>query len=181
MRISKELARSIALKLTEKSKLKADACKNEYGQLVYDIYDSTVPQEVKDMYKKHPDYFEIRGYVKFNGHGFKYEEVKVPLPVISNNTRYSQCDLKLTAAIADKLMKEKRKYEKAVKDYKDLFNETETALIALRTFKQIEQNIPAAKPFLPPPMSNALVCNFDKLNSRIDNQPEIVKGAVVAK
>lgn len=181
MRISKELATSIARKLTEKSRLLIDIANKEYGQAVYDAYMNTVPDDVLAMAKLHPNYFESLRRVKFTGHGFSHEQVAVPNDVLVNNTRYSQCDLHLTAALASKLIKLKRNVEKAEKTYKELFKETEVALLALKTYKNIESNIPAAKPFLPPPISNALVCNFDSLNRKINNQPEVSKELVEAK
>lgn len=171
MRISKELSQSIAKKLTEKSRLAADGLRKEYQQLVSDLYEAQIPKEIKDAFSMHPEWFYTIRSITFDGHGFRWETVTPPSALIANKGTY--CHLELNAKMADRIMKSKRKVDKTNEAYKELLRETENALMALRTFKQIEENIPAAKPFLPPPMSNALVCNFDSLNKKINNQPEV--------
>ena len=172
-RITKELAASIAEKLTVKSKESVEFLKNEYGKCVYDFYISQTPDEVKVGFSKYPDWFYTSKSISLNGFGFNWERISVQDHVVCNTG--SSAYLTLNAKISDKITKHKRKYEKAAKEYRELFIETEQALLALRTYKNIEENIPAAKPYLPPPMSNALVCNFQSLNRKINNQPEIVK------
>ena len=172
-RITKELATSIAKKLTEKSSLNVDALKKEYGCLIAAIYNEQVPEEVNSAYIKHPKWFYTRSRISFTGFGFHWENVQVEKHVICNSN--SDAHLELNAKIADKITKAKRKVDKALEEYRKLFSETENALLALRTYKNIEENIPAAKPFLPPPMSKSLVCNFESLNKKINNQPEVKK------
>lgn len=49
---------------------------------------------------------------------------------------------------------------------------------ALKTHKNIAENLPEAVPFLPPPMSNALVVNFSSLQKKLNKQPEVSKQVV---
>lgn len=97
----------------------------------------------------------------------------VESPVICNSGN-TDATLTLTDAIATKLTKAKRKWEKAYADCQELKKETEQALINLRTFKNIRENIPEAGPFLPPPMSNSLVVNVESLNKKLAHQPAVV-------
>lgn len=69
-------------------------------------------------------------------------------------------------------MKIKRELEKAEQEYKQLFSETENALLALKTQKNIRENLPEAIPFLPPPISNSLVVNFASLQKKLNKQPD---------
>jgi hypothetical protein len=72
-------------------------------------------------------------------------------------------------------MKVKRKKEKAKEDYKNLVTETEAALYALKTAKNVRENLPEAAVYLPPPMSNALIVNFNTLQKKLNKQPEVLK------
>jgi len=177
-RISKELAAQIATKLTEKSRIAAEELKKEYGQLAYEMYDAQTPKEVKDTFKKHPEWFYTRTRIDFSGHGFNYESVVCPNPVICNGG--TNANLNLTAKLASQLTAASRKYEKAYDAYKQLKRETETAIINLGTHARIKENFPLAAPMLPPPMSNALVCNFDSLTKRLQKQPEVKKEKVTS-
>lgn len=176
-RISQDLASQIAFKLTAKSRAAADLLKKEYQSLVYELYLEETPAEIKKMFTKYPEWFYTRQVVSFFGHGFRFESVTVEKPVIVN-TSNRDANLTLTDAIANKLTKFKRKYEKADADCKELKRETEQALINLRTFQRIRENIPEAAPFLPPPMSNALVVNVDALNKKLAGQPKAIEKAV---
>ena len=170
-RISKDLAHQIAIKLTEKSRLAAELINDEYRLLVTEIYEEKTPQEVKDCFKKHSEWFYTRQYIDINGHGFRWSQVKAPRTVICNSG--TSANLELTAKSSAAITTLKRKYEKAIEDHKQLRLETETAILNLGTHARIKENFPLAAPMLPPPMSNALVCNFDSLTKRLQKQPEV--------
>jgi len=169
-RISNETAKQIAIKLTEKSRIAAEKLHVEYRELVTELYEEETPQEVKALFKKLPDWFYTRGYVNFNGHGFGWEQVSTTRQIICNGG--TNANLHLTSKIADKITTSKRKWDKAKKNYEDLKDETKQALLALKTTNNIRKEIPLAAPMLPPPMSNALVCNFDSLKKKLSHQPE---------
>jgi len=166
-RITKDLAEKIAKKLTEKTLLNYNLIKSQYCDFVTKCYINQMPKDVSDAYKKNPQWFYTRRCIDFKGHGFNYESVSSE-PVVCNCSGSAILDL--TPKLASDIMKLKRGKEKAYNDYKILLSETEQALLACRTFKNIEENIPAAKPFLPPPTSNALMVNFDSINKKINSQ-----------
>lgn len=174
-KISNELAKQIAIKLTEKSRIVADKFHVEYRELVTELYEEQTPQEVKAALKKFPDWIYTSGSVKLNGNGFNFEWVSTTRNIVSNGNNL----LNLTSKIADKITAAKRKWEKAKKQYECLKDETKQALLALKTTNNIRKEIPIAAPMLPPPMSNALVCNFDSLKRRLINQPEVKKEIVL--
>lgn len=171
--LSKTVLENIAEQMTKKSKEHVAALKKEYQQLATDLYKATIPEDVAACFKNHPSYFDTAGTVKANGHGFDYEHISIVGPnLVSNNGNYNVL-LKLNAADGSKLWAAKVKYEKAQEKYKQLVQETEGALFALKTHKNIKENLPEAIPFLPPPMSNALVVNFNSLKKKLANQPTI--------
>lgn len=176
-RISKDLATRIAVKLTEKSRTASEKLSNEYKELVTSVYEEQVPDEVIKCFKKYPDWLYTRSAIKLNGHGFNWEYVITTRPVICNNN--SDAIMHMTAKIADKLTASKRKWQKAKKEYEELKDESEQALLTLKTFNNIRKELPAAASMLPPPLSNALVVNFDSLKKRLNKQPDDKKEIVV--
>lgn len=169
--LSKLVIESIASKMTEKSKKYADKLKKDYQELVTTYLEAQVPEEVKKCFKTHSEYVETTSTAYLDGHGFNRESVSLNRQVPATTSYHT--NLNLTASIADKVMKAKRKYTKAKEDYKQLVQETEAALFALKTHKNIRENLPEAIPFLPPPMSNSLIVNFDSLRKTLNKQPEI--------
>ena len=134
------------------------------------FYEEQIPEKVKSLFKTNPDYVITTSSVYADGNGFNRESISLSkaLPSVSGyNTRIT-----LSAAQADKLVKAKRKFEKAKEDYEVLLRETQSALLALKTEKNVRENLPEAVPFLPPPMSNSLVVNFKSLQDRLNKQPD---------
>ena len=165
--ISKDLANKISFRLTEKSKAVTDSLYENFRLLVVEAYKDTIPGEVMSLFKKLPEYIETTDIVRIEGSGFSRQWVSI------NGQLPGDGNFKFTGKVAEKLMSAKRKHEDSQKKYNELRRETESALLALKTHANIRKELPAAIPFLPPPMSNALVCNFQSLNKKLNKQPEI--------
>ncbi len=178
--LSKMVIEQIASKMTDKSKKYVEQLKKQYEQIATDYYESSIPDVIKKAFKDHCEYFDLAGSVKFNGHGFNHETVSMSKRLVSNGGNY-YATIKLTSDMANKLQNAKRKYEKAKDEFKTLFDETEGALLALKTHKNIRENLPQAAPYLPPPMSNALVVSFDSLQKRLNKQPDLKEQSVSVK
>lgn len=181
MRMTKDLAYQVATKMAQGSKQLYEAAKKEYSAAVREAFEKQIPKEVKECYAKHKDWFLTRSIICLHGHGFNWERVVVDSPVISNAEKHSDPTLKLTKELGDSLIKLKRKADKLEQDNENLYRETEQALLTLGTFNRIRENLPEAAPFLPPPMSNALVVNFDSLRKRLEKQPEVQEHAKLKK
>lgn len=177
-RISQDLARQIAHKLVKKSDEVVTLLRKEYEEMVLVGYQNQTPAEVKKCFKSHPEWFYTKNTVKLHGHGFNWEWVNTGEYVICN--KGSECFLELTDALATRLSKAKSKWEKAKNERDKLIKETEHALINLRTYKNIREAMPAAAPFLPPPITNAIMVNVDSLNKKLAHQPEVKKEKVVS-
>ena len=179
-RISQDLASQIATKLTKKSFDAVSELRKEFENVVLGAYQSQIPDEVTACFGKHSDWFSTTSTVKLDGHGFKWEWVSVHEPVLCNSGR--EALMKMNATLADRLTKSKRKWEKAKEEAEKLKREATTALINLRTYKNIREAIPEAAPFLPPPITNAIAVNVNSLNKKLAAQPEGKKEKeVVAK
>lgn len=171
--LSKLVIEQISAKMTEKSKKYAEALDKELQILVTEIYEEQIPDEIKKAFKTHCEYIETCQSLYLDGHGFNRESLSMTKQMPAKSS-YNQ-KLNLTAKIADRILTLKRKRDKAKEDYKNLKLETESAMFALKTHKNVRENLPEAAPYLPPPMSNALVVSFDSLKKKIANQPELKK------
>jgi Mg2+ and Co2+ transporter CorA len=171
--LSKQVLDNIAARMTEKSKKYVEQLRKDYEQLATDLYDSKTPDKVKEFCKQHREYVEMTGSLRLVGPGFNHECVSSTKRVVSNTASSYSANLNLTEKQAEKLVEAKRKWEKARDAYRTLVQETEAALLTLKTHKNIKENLPEASRYLPPPMSNALVVNFDSLKKRLEKQPEV--------
>lgn len=170
-RISNELAGQIAFKLTEKSRIAMEKLHVDYKELVTSLYEKQTPEDVSECFKKHPDWIYTENKVKLDGHGYNYEWVTSTRPVISNS--YGDCVMKMTDKNSKQITAAKQKWQKAKEKYEDLKSESKQAILVLKTFNNIRKELPMAAPMLPPPISNALVCNFTSLKSKLNHQPEV--------
>lgn len=164
MRINKTIAEQIAIKLTENKKKLMDKAAQDYSDLVLSEYLKQTPKEVIDMQKKQPDYFSTTTYIKLDGHGFNWEQVKVSKVVIANGNNAS---LKLNAKIASSLSTVKSNALKVKSEYNALKGEIQNALCNLRTFAQIQAHLPEAVQYLPKSTSVAIVPNYADLRKKI--------------
>jgi hypothetical protein len=172
-RISQDVAGQIATKITQKSRDVVSALRKEYESAVKEAYVSQIPDEVQDTFKRHSEWFSTNNQVKLHGHGFNWEWVSFEGAVICNHHR--ECLLKMDDKLGTALMKYKRAWEKAKADCEELRSEALQALLSLKTYKNIRENMPAAIPFLPPPITNALIVNVDTINKKLAHQPTIKK------
>lgn len=169
--LSKMVIENISERMTEKSKKYWQKCEKDFRELATTFYESQLPSPVKELFKTNCEYLTTVYNLTLDGNGLNQYGVKLTksLPAKSSYSfRFNP-----SAAAAEKLVKAKRKFEKAKEDYETLVGETRSALLALKTEKNVRENLPEAVPFLPPPMSNSLVVNFKSLQDRLSKQPEV--------
>lgn len=175
--LSKMLIEQIAEKMTVQSKKYYKSLYEEMTKVVTAVYVDTIPEEVKKCFKTYPDYVETTSSVYLDSHGFSRKSLSLTKQHPATSSYH--VPLHLTAITADRIMKVMRKWEKAQEDYKTLVQETESALYALKTNKNIRENLPEAVPYLPPPMSNSLVVNFNSLQKKLNKQPVVAESVKV--
>lgn len=166
MQISKQLADSISKEIATKLKVKVDKAEAEYLKLATSFYKKQVPAAVLRMQKQHPDYFQTGTSLCLNGHGFHHEVVKMSESLVKNSGNYYSI-LHLTPAIARELIVAKNNWENLQEQYKQLRAETTTALLNLRTFKNIQEQLPEAVKYLPKSKTTAIIPNLGKLRVKI--------------
>lgn len=166
--MSKHLANDLSFKLTEKTKAEASLVEKEYQRIVTEICESQVPEEIMKAFKSHCEYIETSSTAYLDSNGFSNTTVRLTRQVPAKTSSYIYP--KLNNAIADKIMSAKKKSDKAYADYVDLKDEVYNMLLALRTYNNIRKELPEAAPYLPPPMSNALVINIAPLRRKLAKQ-----------
>lgn len=165
MRMTKDVAHQIAIKLTEEKAKSVEQLHLDYKEYITQAYISQTPESVLEAFKQHPDWFYTRSGIEFSGNGFRWENVASTQIIICNGG--TSANLTLTDTIAKKAMKLKTKWEDEYKKLKDLKSKIEVALFGLRTYAQIEKNLPEAVPYLPKQTSMELMVNFDTLRKEI--------------
>lgn len=169
-RISKELAAIIAGQLVAHKYAAIEQLKKEYNTFIFDTFQEQTPKEVKDFFKKFPDYFEIESHINFTGHGFRWEQVYISdteekAPIIANKDNKAM--LTLDKSLASQISKRLHAIEKAEDQYKKVKGEIRMALINLRTYKNITDKFPEAAEHLPKISVPAVIVNIEGLRKKI--------------
>lgn len=143
MRITKAIAENVAKELTKKLDGKIKEHQADLRAVVTDIAKSSIPKDVLACYKKHPSYFNDRQKVSLCGNGLHYDEVPLldKLPI----DYYYKPNEKDSASILARL----NNISKLKKEAEELENDIYVALVALKTYKRVEQEFPEAVQYLP--------------------------------
>lgn len=167
MRISKDTARSASFRLTSSAEKIVTELRNEYAQLVREAYIAQQPKEVIEVFKKHPEYFDTTCTIYLDGCGFAKDSINVEGAVVSSGGNYNT-KISLTNKIAAPLLKARDKWRSAKVDYEKLRNETEAALLTLRTTNRIKESLPVAAQYIPAANSFPLpAINMAPLNAKL--------------
>lgn len=162
-RITKEIARQVSLKLTEKKSNQIKCLQNDLKQIVSSIYKSQLPKEVIDLYEKMPKYFDTTSNTRIFSAGFLYEYYYInQLPKLENGAfKVSDSEAKNILKLKDKIYDLKGKLEKLVIDI-------ENTLFNLRTYKNVESNFKEAFEFLPKSNENtSVMINISDLRNQL--------------
>lgn len=170
MRISKELARQISFRLTDKGRAKVDKLKKEWQKAVTEAYKQQVPEKVIKMKAQFPEWFTTGECITLDGHGFSWTNVTATERIIKDGNNNAK--LKLDAKLAAELKKVQTAWENAKEANEKLQVETENTILALGTYKQITEKFPGAAQYLPNvgTKSMALIPNLDGLKTKLQNQ-----------
>lgn len=148
-RISQTVAQQIAVKLVAKKRILQSESQKEYREYFTEIAEKKVPKDVMEFFKKHSEYVKTTSNIRADGKGMSKLEVSLTraIPSVSPNCYYDHIDLNETEAT-----KGKKLYDAWVKlkdTNNDLQSEIEATLISLRTYSNIEKELPEATQYLP--------------------------------
>lgn len=167
MRISKESAKSIAVKMTDKKSKDIDKLRKEISDFAYGIAKSTVKKDVLEFYEKHKGYFNITTTISVSGTGLNFQQLNFSpaLPKSDSTCWY------ITKLVDDKTAKKVvdlcDQKDKAKKELNKLQSDIENALISLGTYARVQEQFKEAAPFLPVKEKAELVVNLNDIRKRI--------------
>jgi len=165
-RITKDLAERTALKLTEKKLLAINMVKEELSKLLFDYQYESLPEQIKDCFKAHPDYFNKSSSFRPLGEGlnFSYHNIISELPYSKN------ANVVLNKEQANRVSKLIAKKETMSQKYRQLNIEIESTLFALRTYKNVEREFPEAFVLLPELSTNtSVMINVSSIRSQLQS------------
>lgn len=169
MRISKTTAYQIAAKITEKKQAEVKDLEQQYVKFITDCYTASIPREVLEAKKKHPEWIYTTNDISYKANGVNWESVYTTTDngVVPNSNGGNNAHLELNAANAKTARQLKSKWESAKSELKSLKKEIEVALSNLRTTGQIAKHLPEAIPFLPTSNTLAISINYGGLRKKI--------------
>jgi hypothetical protein len=170
MRVSKDLARQISFKLTDKGRAKVAKLKKEWENAVTIAYIQQIPERIIKTHSLCPEWFQMTDTITLDGHGFSWTNVNATERVIKDCKGNSY--LKLDNKLASHLKTFQIAWSKAKDENDNLQTETENTILALGSYKQVVEKFPAAAQYLPNvgPKALALIPNLDGLINKIKNQ-----------
>jgi hypothetical protein len=168
MKISKQLAKEIAAKLTVKARNVAEEAFKKRSDYVHGVCLKKTPRAIINAFKNHREYFGTCTSVLVEGNGFKWQYVQLVKPafLISPSSDTLRLDLS-GKKVCEEFTALHRAWVKADEEYKKLFSEVETALLGLKTHSAIEKHFPEAKPYLPKQQCMALQINLEPLRAKL--------------
>jgi DNA-binding MarR family transcriptional regulator len=170
MRISKDMARQISFRLTDKGRAKVENLKKEWQKAVTLAYIQQTPEKIIKTKAQYPEWFQMTDSITLDGHGFSWTNVAATERVIKDSKGNSF--LKLNAKLSGDLKVLQTAWHNAKQSNEKLQQETENAILALGTYKQIIEKFPDAAQYLPNvgPKSMALIPNLDGLKAKLQKQ-----------
>lgn len=167
MRITKELASSVAKSLLKKKQEEIQKLENKLKEYVYDKALKFVPKEVSEFNEKFPGYIELSRSVSFQQGWFEYrfKSFRFPdeksLPLKSEYIDFERSIIEQIASKQDQIAKLQSEYREAIRD-------VENAIFNLRTVANVKKELPEATPFLPKPgQTTAVSVRLDKIRDLI--------------
>lgn len=165
MRITKTMAHEVAIKLTEKKKEEVKVLKEALEDEMFSLGLSKCPQDVIDLFKKRPAFFNTSSYIQLSGSGFDYERFnsKEEFPSDASNRSIDP-----GKTLGKKLRMLADKIEEKDEAYRALKLEIENTLFSLRTSDNIKKVFPEAFAFLPAEKATkALTVCIDSIRKKL--------------
>ena len=148
MKISKEKANQAAMSMVQDKREKANEINQEISKLIEKAVKRSVPKAVKTAFELHPNF--IRKSLSFSPRGLGIDRPgSITVSKEMPSTGRHGATVQLNIAEAEDFINLSKKRdditEKTAKVEKNIYN----AILALGTYKRVEENFPEAFPHLP--------------------------------
>jgi len=162
MNVTKQIAREVAIKLLKPKQDELKAIKDKLGIEAYLILASTIPANVIVGFEANKQYYHFTKTIQVRGYGFNFEWIEMSdiLPYNSKTTELTQDQANsLMPLWIQKIDKEK--------EIKELKTDLENAILTLRTYARIKEQLPEAYELLPDKTSTAISINLESIKTRL--------------
>lgn len=156
MRITKQIANDVAIKMLADKKKSINEIDRELGLTVQNMLVAQIPAEVLTVFAKHASYFDSRRSWHINGEGLNWEVVTIP-----ESLPYKGGAFTPTSEQAKELVKIINKQKDKHTAYKKAVRELEVLLYNLKTYANVTKSFPEALPFLPVGQNTAVAFNIE--------------------
>lgn len=150
-RISKDLANTIADKLTIKLDKKISATNKELSEYASEIYFKRIPKKILEFNKEFPSFISKSRRIQVFGNGFNGEKFEFvsPLPCRVADDSYFGIRINDLNKVESKKLKDlDNKCDNLREQKQQLKNSIYNALLQLVTYKRIIEQFPEAAPYL---------------------------------
>jgi len=164
MTISKTLAEQIAIKLCEKKQKAYLQAEKVTQETIEHVYIKKIPKDIMAFFKKHPKMTKTCSYVTIQTSNYNYmsSNFSKSLPEI-----YNIMDNIFTQSEKDSFFKMHNQANDLKKEFKQLKEQVENALLNLKTTKRIAEHFPEAVPYLPTSEKFELAINLTDIRKQI--------------
>lgn len=165
MRITKTIAEQVAKKMLAKIKEQVAEVDREKQSICTEYYATTLPDGLLDMFAKHPRYFNQSMVKNANIIGLGKDNLwfGCNMPV----TYYDNLDV--PESISEKIVAKVQAAKALNKKYDEMYEELVSSLLALRTYANVQKNLPEAAVHLPQVAERFLPSNLTSLKERLSN------------
>jgi len=161
-RITKEIAREVAEKLTVKTLKQIQNLDLKQKHLLQDYLIELIPKDVMAVFVTRSNYFKTNSSFRICGNGFDYRYLNTlkPIPFGSDSFEPTIEQAKELNKILNEKDALKIKYQKLTKDIENL-------LYSLRTYAKVNIEFPEATPYLPVSLNNKLMVNISDIRNEL--------------
>tara|TARA_R110000772_G_C13170340_1_gene426984 strand:- start:50 stop:562 length:513 start_codon:yes stop_codon:yes gene_type:complete len=168
-RITKQIAEDVTKALLSKRREELKKVKDEYKGIIEHHILSLLPKKVLEVFSdpttKNFLNTSCNFYISGQGISRTYESISQYLPYVGGNA-----SVELPKGASTKVEKLMDKAKKMEDNIYSLKNEINASLLALGTFKRVQEQFPEAAEFLPKTsMPTSLVVNISKLRTKINS------------
>lgn len=156
--INKSIAHEVAVKLTAKKLEAIETLEKDLETTFTEIYKSSVPEKVLEVFELHPEYFDKRRDFQLTDKGCNYEYVHTVKDMPAKTRIFNP-----TEGQAKVLLKAYGIIQTKKKERNKLIQDVEVILNSLRSYKKIIELFPEAAPFLPEKITTALAVNISDI------------------
>ena len=163
MNVTKQIAREVAIKLLKPKQDELKAIKDKLGIEAYKIIKSKIPHKVLLGFDYNKEYFKHSRNIQVRGYGFNFEWIEILYVLPYQNTAATE----LNQDEANILMPLWNQKNDKLEEIENLRTDLENAILTLRTYARIKEQLPEAYELLPDKTSTAISINLESIKTRL--------------